>query len=184
MIRPMPFWPSLEPWAKDTPVQVSIRMLRIHNGGASLFFGASNSWRFLITTRSASSSSAAAANPTSGESSSDSPILVTCVQSTPLVPLRPCISALATPTPTIEPISVWDEEAGSPSHQEPRFQMMAAINSANTIAKPALEPTCRISSTGSNEMMPKATAPLETSTPQKLNKPDHSTATCGGSEWV
>ncbi len=37
--------------------------------------------------------------------------------------------------------------------------MIAAINSANTIAKPAPLPTCRISSTGSSEMMPNATAP-------------------------
>ena len=34
MIRPMPFWPSLEPCAKLTPVQVRISRLRIHSGGA------------------------------------------------------------------------------------------------------------------------------------------------------
>ena len=84
----------------------------------------------------------------------------------------------------IEPISVCDDEAGSPSHQVPRFQMIAAISSANTIAKPAPEPTCRISSTGSSEMMPKATAPLESSTPRKLKKPDQTTAKFGGSECV
>jgi hypothetical protein len=84
----------------------------------------------------------------------------------------------------IEPISVCDDEAGSPSHQVPRFQTMAAISSANTIAKPALEPTCRISSTGSNAMMPNATAPLDASTPRKLNSPDQITATFGGSECV
>ena len=88
------------------------------------------------------------------------------------------------PTPMIEPISVCDDEAGRPSHQVPRFQMIAAISSANTIAKPALEPTCRINSTGSSEMMPNATAPLENSTPRKLKKPDHTTAKFGGSECV
>jgi hypothetical protein len=119
-----------------------------------------------------------------GETSSDSPTLVTWLQSTPLVPSRPCISALAMPTPMIDPISVCDEEAGNPSHQVPRFQTIAAISSANTIAKPALEPTCRISSTGNSEMIPNATAPLETSTPRKLNTPDHTTAKCGGSECV
>ena len=72
----------------------------------------------------------------------------------------------------IEPIRVWDEEAGSPSHQVPRFQMIAAISSANTMAKPAPLPTCRISSTGSRLMMPKATAPLENSTPRKLSVPE------------
>ena len=41
MIRPMPFWPSLEPWAKLTPVQVKISRARIHSGGGWLPFGAS-----------------------------------------------------------------------------------------------------------------------------------------------
>ena len=54
--------------------------------------------------------------------------------------------------------------------------MMAAMSSANTIAKPALEPTPRISSTGSSETMPNATAPLEVSTPRKFNVPDQMTA--------
>ncbi|MNE33814.1 hypothetical protein D3C80_1275050 [compost metagenome] len=52
------------------------------------------------------------------------------------------------------------------------------------MAKPAEEPTCRISSTGSKAMMPKATAPLEKSTPRKLHSPDHTTATGAGNEWV
>ena len=62
--------------------------------------------------------------------------------------------------------------------------MIAATNKANTIAKPAVLPTCRINSTGSNEIMPKATAPLDTSTPTKFQKPDQTTATCGSSECV
>ena len=93
-------------------------------------------------------------------------------------------SALAMPTPMIEPIRVCELEAGRPSHQVPRFQMIAAISSANTMAKPALLPTCRISSTGSSETMPKATAPVEVSTPRKLNAPDQTTAISAGSEWV
>ena len=84
----------------------------------------------------------------------------------------------------IEPISVCEEDAGRPKYQVPRFQMMAAISSANTIAKPALLPTCRINSTGSSETMPKATAPEDSSTPRKLKKPDHITANSAGSEWV
>ena len=84
----------------------------------------------------------------------------------------------------IEPISVCELEAGRPSHQVPRFQMIAAISSANTMAKPALLPTCRISSTGSSETMPKATAPVEVSTPRKLNTPDHTTAISAGRAWV
>ena len=54
--------------------------------------------------------------------------------------------------------------------------MIAAINMAKTMAKPASEPTCRISSTGSSETMPKATAPVEVRTPRKLKKPDQTTA--------
>ena len=61
---------------------------------------------------------------------------------------------------------------------------MAAISSANTMANPELEPTCSINSTGSNEMMPKATAPLEVSTPRKLKQPDQTTAALAGMELV
>ena len=39
MMRPMPFWPSLEPWAKLTPVQVSTSRPRIQNGGGCGAFG-------------------------------------------------------------------------------------------------------------------------------------------------
>jgi hypothetical protein len=84
----------------------------------------------------------------------------------------------------IEPISVCELDAGRPRYQVPRFQMIAAISSANTMAKPAPVPTCRINSTGNSEMMPNATAPLETTTPRKLNTPAQTTATGAGSEWV
>lgn len=62
--------------------------------------------------------------------------------------------------------------------------MMAENSRAYTMAKPLPVPACRISSTGSSEMMPKATTPLESNTPRKLKKPDHTTATIGESEWV
>ena len=114
--------------------------------------------------------------PTTGEMSSTSPTFVACAQSTPDVPLRPCIKALVIPTPMIEPTSVCELDAGSPSHQVPRFQRIAAIRSAKTMAKPASEPTCRISSTGSSDTMPKATSPVEVATPRKLKNPDQTTA--------
>ena len=79
---------------------------------------------------------------------------------------------------------VWELEAGNPKYQVPRFHSMAAISSAKTIANPAPAPTWRINSTGSSEIMPKATAPEETRTPAKLQIPDHTTATCGSSECV
>src|SRR5271154_1858035 len=88
------------------------------------------------------------------------------------------------PTPMIEPIRVCELDAGNPKYHVPRFQMIAATNSANTIAKPAWLPTCRISSTGSNDTIPNATAPLETSTPIKFQAPDQTTATCGSIECV
>src|SRR5262249_9055737 len=128
--------------------------------------------------------SAAQKNPTSGESSKVLPMLVACPQSTPLVPVLTAISWLAIPTPMIEPIKVCELEAGNPNHQVPMFQMIAATSNANTIANPALPPTLRISSTGSRETMPNATAPVEVKTPMKFHIPDHTTATCGSSECV
>ena len=84
---------------------------------------------------------AANPKPNSGDSSSALPIEVAWSKSTPEVPLRPCSSALVMPTPMTEPISVCELDAGSPKYQVPRFQMIAAINKANTMAKPAPLPT-------------------------------------------
>ena len=112
------------------------------------------------------------------------PIFVACAQSTPLVPVLTAMSWLAMPTPMIEPISVCELDEGSPKYHVPRFQMMAATSSANTMAKPAPRPTCRINSTGRSEMIPKATAPVESTTPRKFQNPDQTTATCGSSECV
>jgi len=53
---------------------------------------------------SSSKSTAASAKPNSGDSSNASPTSFAFDQSTPDVPLRPCSSAFATPTPMIEPI--------------------------------------------------------------------------------
>ena len=76
----------------------------------------------------------------------------------------------------MEPTIVCELEAGSPKYHVPRFQIMAAINRANTMAKPAPLPTCRINSTGSSVMMVNATAPVETRTPIKFHVPDQTTA--------
>ncbi len=62
------------------------------------------------------------------------------------------INWLARPTPMMEPTMVCELEAGRPNHQVLRFQMMAAMSSAKTMAKPAPELTCRMSSTGSSVM--------------------------------
>src|SRR5580658_7386759 len=132
----------------------------------------------------ANSSRPASTKPKIGDNKSALPIEVAWVQSTPDVPLRPCSSALATPAPITEPIRVCELEAGRPNDQVPTFQMIAAISSANTMAKPAPDPTCRISSTGSNDTMPNATAPDDHSTPNRLKMPDHTTAMFAGSERV
>src|SRR6202000_1959058 len=124
MINPMPFCPSFDPCAKLTPVQVSSSRQRIQNGGGSVPVGASYSLRFLSTALESHSSKAAQTKPTRGDSSSDLPILVACSQSTPLVPERPAINWFAIPTPMIDPISVCELDAGSPSHQVPRFQII------------------------------------------------------------
>ena len=71
MIRPMPFWPSFEPCAKDTPPQVRIRMPRIHHGGAAPALGSWYSSRFFTSALRASNSSAAHTKPTTGEMSSE-----------------------------------------------------------------------------------------------------------------
>src|SRR3984957_8403462 len=184
MISPMPFCPSFDPWKKLTPVQVNISSTRIQNGGGASPTGASYSARFLITAFIKVSSRYAHTNPTIGDSSRDFPIFVACAQSTPLVPVFGDINWFAMPTPIIEPIKVCELEAGNPNHHVPRSQIIAATSKANTIANPALLPTCKISSTGNKEIIPKATKPLEVSTPRKFQNPDHTTAICGSSECV
>ena len=71
-----------------------------------------------------------------------------------------------------------------PNDQVSRFQTIAAISSANTMAKPAPVPTFKIRSTGSSETMVKATPPAEVMTPRKLNRPDQITAKFAGSALV
>src|SRR5580704_12929179 len=88
------------------------------------------------------------------------------------------------PTPMMEPMSVWELEDGRPKYHVPKFQMIAAMSRANTIAKPAPLPTCKMSSTGRSETMPNATAPLEIRTPRKLKAPDQTTAKLGDNECV
>ncbi len=86
MIKPMPFWPSFEPWAKLTPVQVRISRQRIQNGGGLPPSGA----RYRAGTRmqalAISSSKALRKKPASGENTSARPMPIAWAQSTPLVP--------------------------------------------------------------------------------------------------
>ncbi|MNV48603.1 hypothetical protein D3C71_1405200 [compost metagenome] len=58
------------------------------------------------------------------------------------------------PTPKIEPIKVCELDAGIPKNHVPKFHKIAAINMANTMAKPAPELTFIINSTGSSAIIP------------------------------
>ena len=82
-MSPMPFWPSFEPCAKLTPVQVSINSSRIGHGGGSSPTGGSNS--ALLRTRAFinNRTSAAMTKPIRGDSSSALPTSATLVQLTP-----------------------------------------------------------------------------------------------------
>jgi hypothetical protein len=98
---------------------------------------------------------AAQVKPITGEMTSERPMLRAWPQLTPSPNACPfVISEFAKPTPMIEPIRVWELEAGRPRYQVPTFQMMAERRSANTMAKPALEPMLITSSTGRRAMMP------------------------------
>ncbi|MNC31048.1 hypothetical protein D3C75_793560 [compost metagenome] len=48
----------------------------------------------------------------------------------------PFINAFVKPIPMMAPISVWELDAGRPKYQVPRFQMIAASNIENTMARP------------------------------------------------
>src|ERR1700722_2164394 len=122
--------------------------------------------------------------PTRGEIRRVVNTSVAFAQFTPSPKLWPgeFIQAFASPTPIIDPMSVCELEAGKPRYQVPTFQTMAEISKAKTMANPAPEPTFSTNSTGSSASIEKATAPLETRTPIKFQRPDQITATTGGSE--
>ena len=141
MISPMPFCPSLPPWAKLTPVQVRISRPRIQTGGGLSPSGAEYSVLFLITSFISSSSPNAQTKPTSGLNSSAFSTPIAWFQSTPDVcDPAGAMNWFASPTPMIEPISACDELLGRPSAQVPRFQMMAASNRAKIIGIPGPGP--------------------------------------------
>ncbi len=142
--------------------------------------GAWNSSGRRTVTFSTSSSRPAAQKPTTGEISSAMNTSLALPQLTPSPKAAPlAISELTMPTPMIEPIRVCELEAGRPSHHVPRFHMIADSSSAKTMVKPADEPELITSSTGSSARMPNATAPVDTSTPTRFHRPDHTTAVHG-----
>ena len=135
MISPMPFCPSLLPWAKLTPVQVRISSPRIQVGGGLLPSGASYSVLLWITSFISHSKPKAHTKPIIGLNSSALNTPNAWFQSTPEVAdPAGAMNWLARPTPMIEPISACEDELGSPIAQVPRFQMIAASSRAKIIA--------------------------------------------------
>src|SRR6266849_524316 len=177
MIRPMPFCPSFEPWAKLTPAQVSINTNRIHNGGGVSPLGARYSSGLCTKSLAIRRSRAAPQNPTIGENKREQPTSPAFAQLSPSPKTLPLErTEFASPTPIMEPIKVWELEAGRPKNQVPRFQIMEDNRRANTMANPAPVPTFSTSSTGRRATTPKATAPDEVSTPMRFQIPDQITA--------
>jgi hypothetical protein len=76
--------------------------------------------------------------------------------------------AFGNPTPRIDPIKVCELDAGRPRYHVPKFQSVAEMSKANTMANPAPEPTFRTSSTGSSATTANATAPLDVNTPTRF----------------
>ncbi|KWV87077.1 hypothetical protein PFLmoz3_02923 [Pseudomonas fluorescens] len=95
------------------------------------------------------STRAATRKPAIGENTREAPISTAFCQFTPSARGMSLINALARPTPRIEPIRVWELEAGIPKYQVPRFQVIAAANNEKTIAKPWPVFTLISNSTGS-----------------------------------
>jgi len=191
MISPMPFWPSLEPWKKLTRVQVRIRMPRIHHGGGLVADGPrrNSAGRRAHQHRAqhVEQDRGECGSRTAATSAAPLPILAACDQShAPRCRHGPRSSALVIPTPMIDPIKVCEEDAGRPRYQVPRFQMMAAINSANTMAKaPRRRPTCRIKLYRQQRHDAEGDrARRQQARRSGLNMPDHTTAMWAGSERV
>lgn len=155
MISPMPFWPSLEPCTKLTPMADRTSTRRFQKGGCFLASMARRCSGVLCIFDSGSqrlSSSRmppATMNPATGETTSDRPISIALPQFTPSASEMSVSKALAMPTPRIEPIRVCELEAGMPKYQVPRFQAMAADSMAKTMARPRPVSTLISSSTGS-----------------------------------
>jgi len=91
--------------------------------------------------------------PAMGEATSDRPMSMALPQFTPSPSGRSVMSALARPTPRIDPIKVCELDAGMPKYQVPRFQAMAAASMANTMARPRPVSTLISNSTGSRWTM-------------------------------
>lgn len=122
--------------------------------------------------------------PKRGEITSESIVSVTLARLIPWPKTWPARMELASPTPMIEPMSVWELDAGRPRCEVPRFQTMAESSSARMVAMPVPEPAATTRSSGSSLMIPMATEMPPMSTPVKLKNAESTTAAVGLSAWV
>ena len=139
-MSPMPFWPSFDPCAKLTPVHVRIRTPRIHGGGGSALVGSAEKRGVAGDERATAAADRPRKNPTSGEMREGV---------ADLARLRPVDAAGARSRQYLIGEADADDRADQggassrlkPLHHVPRFQMIAPMSSANTIAKPDPDPT-------------------------------------------
>src|ERR1043166_683150 len=176
----MPFCASFDPCPKLTAVHVSTSNSRIHNGGSLWLSGARYRSSRGISTFAVKSKTAAPAKPMIGDTRREIPTSEAFDQFTPSPNRCPEDKmAFANPTPRIDPIKVCELDAGRPRYHVPKFQSVAEMSKANTMAKPAPDPTFRTSSTGRSATTANATAPLDVNTPTRFQQPDQMTAVVG-----
>ena len=120
----------------------------------------------------------ATTRPTIGEMISEAKIPITFGMLSASTTEVPFISALVKPIPIMAPISVWELDAGRPKYQVPRFQIIAASNMENTMARPCDDPILSSRSVGSICTMAYATLRPPSKTPKKLNTAAMTTANC------
>ena len=135
MISPIPFWPSLEPCAKLTPVQVQTSRPRIQSGGGCVAGGRLvqlGSWIGACS----ESSSRRQGEADQGREQEREPDLARLVPVDPRAEAGRATASWPGPRPRSTPIRVCELDAGSPRYQVPRFQTIAASKSASTIASP------------------------------------------------
>ena len=162
-MRPMPFWPSFEPCAKLTPVQVRMSNPRIQNGGGAVPSGATYSSRFGIEHLRDQEQQGRA------DESDERRQQQRLADVDGLRPVDAARAGLRRHHLVGDPdaddradqrVRARRRQAEVPGAEIPDDRRRSAARRPSR--NPAALPTCRISSTGSSETMPNATAPLET----------------------
>src|ERR1700686_937337 len=164
-MMPLVFCASLPPWPSEySDAETNCRMRKARS--------TANGVERTEAQDTIATSTSASRNPTSGDSTVGSRVLVSPLQTAAESP------ALAMPPPTNPPIKACELEDGIPSPQVIRFQTMAPTSAANI--------TCASMTPGSTMPMPMVRATLSPNTVKatKLKNAAHSTAYCGRSTRV